>query len=944
MKKILSWTILTTLLVTMMMIPVEGQDWIIYETIESSHVTKGLTYEHKEVFSEDGWVDVHVLLWDVESEDLTMEILSSTEAFGLKETVEDFAAEYNENNNGKVVGALNGSFFNISDSEPIGTQYDGDYQYAVHNYNVGGHGAASLIKTIDDQFMMDFFGISLTFMNEDERRLYLRGINMINEVTSPVIFNNLFDKDTAAIDSRQEVYKLVIENDMVAKVVGPGSVTEIPANGYVITIPAADASFHLPYFEVGTGVSLSIDSTIDAENLDFAISGGGKILENGQIVEDGMIVEPTKRHPRTALGLTGDGKTLVAMVVDGRGASIGATHEEVGAYLQAYGVTDAIHMDGGGSSTLMSRNLGREELTTSNTPSGGYQRSIINGLAFVSSAVTGPVETVEIIPSTDVVFKNNPIELELIGYDINYNPVPVDMGRVFWSVSGQVTGSFGSGTFTPTTAGEGTLTCYYNGIKAEKTIRSLDAPIDISVSPRIMQLDYNDQGIFEIFGKDNSGYEGEINPSDITYTIDDPAIGAFINGEFYSGTKAGMTKVKMQMGKRWTTAYVVVGNESQILDDFESASYEQRTYPETVVGMATLDKNLFFDTDRSYRFDYELTSSPDPQAVYMMFNDYVIEDKSDSISLQLYGNNSGHMFKGKVVDALGNSQTFTFVHEIDFEGWKEVTAELNSDLVYPIKLDRLYLVALQSYGDYQGRINIDQLSVLSRIKAADVSFDDEGFIDDEMRVDMPVQNAREISVFGPTAFRNRLLDNILLQKIYETMNEGDYSVFAGYTDIHDEKIDVPFISWDNTYETISIDGAKIINLATGEGGLRKTDSSQYESLANTLKTTSENIIILVGSKNPLTSFSDLREGQLLHSILKEHYEQTGKTIVYIHGGGYKTDVTIKDGIRYFDLSGLWYKVEDRYVDLNESFYTLRLYVDKGQLKYMFEPLFPAVEF
>ncbi len=946
MKKILSWTILTSLLIGMMVIPVDGEDWIIYETKESSHVTRGLTYEHKEIFTEDGWVDVHVLLWDVKAEDLTLKVLRSTDEFGLKETIKTFANDFDENYEGSVVGAVNGSFFNMSSdkSEPIGTQYDGDYEYAIHNYNVGGSGAASLLKTVDDQFMMDFFGISIGFENDDGRSLYLGGINKFNDRVSPILYNRLYAEDTSHIDDNQQVYKLVVENDVVTKVVGPGIITEIPENGYIITIPAIDSDFHLPYFTEGTGVSLTINSTIETSNLDFAISGGGKILENGLIVEEGLVVEPTKRHPRTAIGVTGDGKTLVAMVVDGRGASIGATHDEVGRYLQAYGVTDAIHMDGGGSSTLMSRQLGSEDLSTFNTPSGGYQRSVINGLAFVSTAKIGPVETVEIIPSTDVVFKNNPIDLDLIGYDANYNPVPVDMGRVFWSVSGEVSGTFGAGTFTPNSAGKGTLTCHYDGIKAEYGIRSLDRPIDISVSPRVMQLDYNDQGSFEIFGKDNSGYEGRINPGDITYIIEDPAIGAFIDGEFYSGTKAGITKVKMQMGERWTTAYIVVGNESQVLEDFESASYEQRTYPETVVGKTSLDLSLFYDTDRSYRFDYELTSSPDPQAIYMMFNDYYIKDKSDSISLQLYGNNSGHQFKGKVIDAEGKSQIFTFVHEIDFQGWQKVSAELSSDLVYPIKLDRLYLVALQSFDDYKGKINIDQLSVLSKKKASDLSFDDEGFIDDEIKVDMPVEGGTEISIFGPTAFRNRLLDNLLLKKIYETMNEGDYSIFAGYTDINEDKINVSFASWADKFEALSVSGVKIINLATGEGGLRKTDSSQYESLSNTLKTTSENIIILVGSKNPLTSFSDLREGQLLHKILKEHYEQTGKTIVYIHGGGYKTDVTIKDGIRYFDLSGLWYQVEDRYVDLNETFYILRFYVNKGQLQYMFEPLFPAVEF
>lgn len=946
MKRILSWFCLMGLLTSMMAVTVTGESDIIYETVESDHVTEGLTYEYKEIFTEDGWVDLHVLIWDLAAEDLTLEVLRSTDDYGFRNTVADFVSSYLEANEGQVVGAVNGSFFNMGGekSEPIGTQYNEDYEYAVHNYNISSQGAASLIKTIDDQFMMDFFGITMTFKNSDDRALYLSGINKFKDTNNPVLYNQAFALDTEKLDSSQDIYKLIVQNDMVTQIVEPGLIAAIPEDGYIITIPEADAPFHLSFYQPGTVVSLDIDSTVDTSNIDFAISGGGKILEAGEVVETGMIIEPTKRHPRTALGLAEDGSKMVAMVVDGRGASIGATHQELADFLLAYNVTDAIHMDGGGSSTLMSRELGREDLTTFNTPSSGYQRSIVNGLAFVSTAVTGPVETVEIIPSTEVVFMNNPITLELIGYDANYNPVPVDIGKVFWSVGGELTGEFGNNTFTPTNAAEGTLNCYYNGIQAEKTIRSLDSPIDLTVSPRVMYLDFNEQGTFTVSGMDNSGYEGAINTKDMIYTVEDKAIGAFIQGEFYSGTKAGMTKVKMQMGNRWTTAYVVVGTETQVLDSFETASYDQRTYPETVIGMASVDTEVFYDTDMSYRFDYELASSPDPQAVYMMMNDYMITDKSDSISLQLLGNNSGHMFKGRVVDAKGKVETLTFVHEIDFEGWKKVTAELPDDLVYPIELERLYLVALQSYGEFKGIINIDELSVMSQIKAEDLSFDDEGFIDDVLKVDIPPQSGTEIAVFGATAFRNRLLDNLLLTKVYETMNTSDYSIFGGYTDIKEEKVQVPHISWDNAFEAVSIDGVKVINLATGEGGLRATDSSQYESLDQTLKTTSENIIILVGSKNPLTTFKDRREGELLHNILKEHFEQTGKTIVYIHAGGYKTDVTIKDGVRYFDLSGLWYRVEDRYVDLNKMFYSLRFYVDQGELQYMFQPMFPAVEF
>ena len=58
--------------------------------------------------------------------------------------------------------------------------------------------------------------------------------------------------------------------------------------------------------------------------------------------------------PRTAIGLSADGRWLYALVVDGRQPtySRGADMDDLIRVLKAAGASDAINMDGGGSSTL----------------------------------------------------------------------------------------------------------------------------------------------------------------------------------------------------------------------------------------------------------------------------------------------------------------------------------------------------------------------------------------------------------------------------------------------------------------------------------------------------------------------------------------------------------------------------------------------------------------
>ena len=45
------------------------------------------------------------------------------------------------------------------------------------------------------------------------------------------------------------------------------------------------------------------------------------------------------------------------MVVDGRGDSIGATHEEMVWLMKEYGAYNAMHFDGGGSSTMVAKTV-----------------------------------------------------------------------------------------------------------------------------------------------------------------------------------------------------------------------------------------------------------------------------------------------------------------------------------------------------------------------------------------------------------------------------------------------------------------------------------------------------------------------------------------------------------------------------------------------------------
>jgi len=67
--------------------------------------------------------------------------------------------------------------------------------------------------------------------------------------------------------------------------------------------------------------------------------------------DEGFINTP---HPRSAIGLSEDGQTLILMLVDGRQPDVseGATLPELATFLREYGATTAMNLDGGGSASL----------------------------------------------------------------------------------------------------------------------------------------------------------------------------------------------------------------------------------------------------------------------------------------------------------------------------------------------------------------------------------------------------------------------------------------------------------------------------------------------------------------------------------------------------------------------------------------------------------------
>ncbi len=175
---------------------------------------------------------------------------------------------------------------------------------------------------------------------------------------------------------------LRMERDYPARVreIRAGGNTPMSSNSLVLSFGHAVME---QFQGVTTGAVLRIStrSVPGLLNAKTAISGGPLLVRNGKpqkihaapdaAYEFSTMVE---RHPRTAFGWNDQSFFLVQ--VDGRqkDLSLGMTLDELSGYLVKLGCTEAVNLDGGGSSSLWFAGKVR------NNPCDGYERGIANSL------------------------------------------------------------------------------------------------------------------------------------------------------------------------------------------------------------------------------------------------------------------------------------------------------------------------------------------------------------------------------------------------------------------------------------------------------------------------------------------------------------------------------------------------------------------------------------
>ena len=555
-----------------------------YEMKTEKTVTRGVTYEKNSRMTDAGVQNIHVMKVDLTESTLEIKEVESKGGYGLKETVKKMLTD-----NGAVAG-VNADFFGLSGSysAPFGPVVkDGEVISAGTTLNkTEGQYAAFFMDEKGNPFF-DYFTMTAKFGNE-KKMLELSGMNKFASLVFPAYLDRNAMNDTASLDKRfEKLVKFVVEDDEIKYISQEGENVTVPADGYVIVMSADYRKNAAPMFEVGDEVILDVNSSVDLDEMELAFGGGGKLLVDGKIVEANSKVA-AGRQPRTAFGVSKDGNTAIFMVVDGRGESIGATHWELGLLMQEYGAYEAMHLDGGGSSTMVAKTAEDGAMTVQNTVSEGSERKVINAVGIFQNAKQGKIKEIRIQPSATRALIDRGVTFTVYGLDEYYNRIEIPANQVKMQALG-VNGKWDGYTFTPSTAGTYTVTATYNKMGAYHIGAVSSQVARLKPTNDSIKLKPGETANIAMTVYDTDGFMHWASTT-TRYTVGNPAVGT-MKSNVFTAKGEGSTNIKCE--KDGKIAYITV-----TVGDAEAAKK-----PEVAAAKDPLNQTVTKKNDGAYYFN-----------------------------------------------------------------------------------------------------------------------------------------------------------------------------------------------------------------------------------------------------------------------------------------------------------------------------------------------------
>lgn len=926
-------------------IPIFADENLLYTEKETQTITDGVVFEQSSRLYKSGWKDIYVLTIDLTNPNVDVEILHSQTEHGLKKNVETLVEE------NQAIAGINADFFGSGNPGSSMGQIikDGTVLEAQNYYNGSSNKYAGIFFDKYGNAFVDYIKSNIRLYN-DKVTLELQAKNKITDFKKPVYFDRSVITNTSDLDKRNKnLFKIVVQDKKIIKKAGAGEVVEIPENGYIIVMDKDTASEKLALFNVGDSLTFTESyKFVFRENKNISevltgISAGGEILRNGNPISTGLAISPNSRNPRSAVGVNKEKNKLILVAVDGRGQSVGATHSEMAQILLEYGAYDAIHLDGGGSTTLALREEGEKDVEIVNTVSDQSPRLVPNAIGIKSTNETGDVKSllVSVDKNDDeAILQGLTYTLKVTGVDENKNPVDIDENQVTFTFNNETDGIINGKHFLCNNTGDLTITATYpNGATGQVSFKSIEGFSSIIPKATNTSLFVGESTPLFVDATNKDGFSKSIDGSSINWTVDNSNLGYIQNNTFYA-TGEGLATLTATYNNLTASITIAIGSTPTPITSFEeNRNLFMMYFPadKTVTGGAGITNSTFYEGQKSLLLSYNFKENVStPQASYVCFErqPIVLPSNPTSIQMQIKGDSSKNMVKMVLKDNNNKQYILSVLPEMTSSDWVTASVSIPSDVAYPVRIDKIYVATPNTTAKESGTIYIDSINAMTkRTDGGTLTNSYKDYLSDNISQTPPSSTEEDINVFGQTEIKPNQNSKTVLQDAISLMkNNARAIVFAGGTNIEGIQTGVPTVSWKNEYSTTNTSYLSIINLATKSGVMRTESPNQWRWLQSYLQNQSKNNILITMDKNIWDKNNNLkgeRENELLHKILKDFVAQTGKNIIVVSAVSNKTETFVKDGVRYITLNGL---TNNNPNDLSNYKY-LKIRANENSLKY-----------
>ena len=483
------------------------------------------------------------------------------------------AAQTYEAQGYRVVGAINGDFYDTATGYPLGLLVSGgEILSGSSNYYAVGFRAdgSAVMGSPNLQITATTRGQTLSLAAINKPRVENGGVTMLTydfrtdhttgTTTAGVSVLATILSGTATIGGQMMLQVNQVVEDTSALTIGENQVVLTTAlTGYTQGLTT------LRSMVPGETFTVSFTANPEWTGVTEAVGAMYLLVNNGTAIQGGF---PSGNAPRTAVGLKANGE-VVLYTVDGRqtGYSMGSSMNVLAQRMAELGCVTAICMDGGGSTTMVSATPDSTVSQLINSPSDGSQRKVSNHLLLVASGMpTNMPHHVYLAASAPVVLAGHTVTLTANVVDSAYFPMagqPVTLT----ASSGMIEGN----TFiAPAQGGPVTITASSGGMSASVNILVIDSPDSMTIkrgNSAISSLTMVPGTTAELsVSVVYNHMELETTPADFIWSVD-PALGTIDeNGVLRTNYTEGKGTITATKGTSTVTIPLTLDADSPFVD------------------------------------------------------------------------------------------------------------------------------------------------------------------------------------------------------------------------------------------------------------------------------------------------------------------------------------------------------------------------------------------